>query len=89
MSHAGSVAEAMAALAEGAGAAMRAGTAVPPGAAAALQRLLAARTPAELAAAQGEVARAGLRHGLEGMGEAARIWSDAFAEAARRLGGRG
>ncbi|HYF56137.1 MAG TPA: phasin family protein [Salinarimonas sp.] len=83
----GGVGEAMSELARGMGEAFRAGIELDRGPAAeAMERVLRARTPSELAAAQADLARAGIEQGLQGISRASRVWADAVARAASRMG---
>lgn len=86
----GGLGEAMAALAAGMGESLRAGASFDHGPAAdALDRVMRARTPGELAAAQGDLARASVEQGLLQVSRASRVWADAVARAAERLGKSG
>jgi len=86
-SPAGSLADAMAALASGMQESLRAGASFEAGPAAdAMERAMRARTPSELAAAQADLARAGLEQGLLQMSRASRVWADAVARAAEKMG---
>ncbi|KAA2233980.1 hypothetical protein [Salinarimonas soli] len=83
------LADAMTALAQGAQDAVRAGASFDRGPAAdALERVLRAKTASELAAAQNELARAGLEQGFLQMSRATQTWADAVAAAARCLSPR-
>jgi hypothetical protein len=83
----GAFADAVAALAAGVQDSLRAGASFDRGPAAdALERVMRARTPAELTAAQGDLARASMEQGLLQVSRASRIWADAVAKAAQRLG---
>ena len=85
----GGLAEAMTALAQGAQDAVRAGASFDRGPAAdALERVLRAKTAAELADAQNELARAVLEQGFLQMSRATQTWADAMAAAARCLAPR-
>jgi hypothetical protein len=85
----GGFTEALTALAQGAQDAVRAGASFGQGPAVdALERVLRAKTAAELADAHNELARAGLEQGFLQMSRATQTWADAMATAARCLAPR-